>query len=194
MTTAAVISQRVLPRSRVTTVPLVVAAAAVTALAAQWEIHLPFTPVPITGQTFAVLLTGAGLGMTLGAAGQLIYVAAGAFGLPIYAGGAAGWEAARAAGTTGYLIGFIVAAAVVGYMAERRQDRTFPTMFTAFILGSFIIYFFGVIGLMISFDMTLNEAIVAGVVPFVIGDLIKAAAAGLLLPGAWRLVGEYPRP
>ena len=79
-------------------------------------------------------------------------------------------------------------------MAERRQDRTFPTMFTAFILGSFVIYFFGVIGLMISFDMTLNEAIVAGVVPFVIGDLIKAAAAGLLLPGAWRLVGEYPRP
>jgi biotin transport system substrate-specific component len=194
MTTAAVISQRVLPRSRVTTVPLVVAAAAVTALAAQWEIHLPFTPVPITGQTFAVLLTGAALGMTLGAAGQLVYVAAGAFGLPVYAGGAAGWEAARAAGTTGYLVGFIVAAAVVGYMAERRQDRTFPTMFTAFILGSFIIYFFGVIGLMLIFDMTLNEAIVAGVVPFVIGDLIKAAAAGLLLPGAWRLVGEYPRP
>ncbi|HLF42401.1 MAG TPA: biotin transporter BioY [Acidimicrobiia bacterium] len=194
MTTAAVISQRVLPRSRVTTIPLVVAAAAVTALAAQWEIHLPFTPVPITGQTFAVLLTGAGLGMTLGAAGQLVYVAAGAFGLPVYAGGAAGWEAARAGGTTGYLIGFIVAAAVVGYMAERRQDRTFPTMFTAFILGSFIIYCFGVLGLMITFDMTLNEAIVAGVVPFVIGDLIKAAAAGLLLPGAWRLVGEYPRP
>ena len=194
MTTAAVIAQRVLPRSRVTSAFLVIGAAGLTALAAQWEIPLPFTPVPITGQTFAVLLTGAALGMTLGAAGQLAYVAAGAFGLPIYAGGAAGWEAARAAGTTGYLIGFIVAAAVVGYMAERRQDRTFPTMFTAFILGSFIIYFFGVIGLMISFDMTLNEAIVAGVVPFVIGDLIKAAAAGLLLPGAWRLVGEYPRP
>jgi len=192
--TAAVISQRVLPRSRVTSVLLVVGAAAVTALAAQWEIHLPFTPVPITGQTFAVLLTGAALGMNLGASGQLVYVAAGAFGLPVFAGGAAGWEAARAVGTTGYLIGFIVAAAVVGHMAERRQDRTFPTMFTAFILGSFVIYFFGVIGLMLTFDMTVNEAIVAGVVPFVIGDLIKGAAAGLLLPGAWRLVGEYPRP
>jgi biotin transport system substrate-specific component len=194
MTTAAVISQRVLPRTRVTSVLLVTGAAALTALAAQWEIHLPFTPVPITGQTFAVLLTGAALGMTLGAAGQLVYVVAGAFGLPIYAGGAAGWDAAQAAGTSGYLIGFIVAAGVVGFMAERRQDRTFPTMFTAFILGSFIIYFFGVIGLMITFDMTVNEAILAGVVPFVIGDLIKAAAAGLLLPGAWRLVGEYPRP
>ncbi len=194
MTSAAVISQRVLPRTRVTPVVLVISAAALTALAAQWEIHLPFTPVPITGQTFAVLLTGAALGMTLGAAGQLVYVAAGALGLPIYAGGAAGWDAAQAAGTSGYLIGFIVAAGVVGFMAERRQDRTFPTMFTAFVLGSFIIYFFGVIGLMITFDMTVSEAIVAGVVPFVVGDLIKAAAAGLLLPGAWRLLGEYPRP
>ena len=194
MTSAAVISQRVLPRTRVTSVFLVIGAAALTALAAQWEIHLPFTPVPITGQTFAVLLTGAALGMTLGATGQLVYVAAGAFGLPVYAGGAGGWDAAQAGGTSGYLIGFIVAAGVVGFMAERRQDRTFPTMFTAFILGSFIIYFFGVIGLMITFDMTATEAIVAGVVPFLIGDLIKAAAAGLLLPGAWRLVGEYPRP
>jgi biotin transport system substrate-specific component len=192
--TSAVISQRVLPRSRVTSVVLVVAAAALTALAAQWEIHLPFTPVPITGQTFAVLLTGAALGSTLGASGQFLYVAAGAAGLPIYSGGAAGWDEARAAGTAGYLIGFIVAAALVGFMAERRQDRQFPTMFTAFILGSFVIYVFGVVGLMLSFDMTLNEAIAAGVVPFVLGDLIKAAAAGLLLPATWKLVGEHPRP
>jgi biotin transport system substrate-specific component len=173
---------------------LVVGAAALTALAAQWEIHLPFTPVPITGQTFAVLLTGAALGMQLGAAGQSLYVVAGALGLPVYSGGAAGWDEARGAGTTGYLIGFIVAAGVVGYLAERRQDRTFATMFTAFILGSFIIYAFGVGGLMVIFDMSLSEAIVAGVVPFVFGDLIKASAAGLLLPTAWKVVGEYPRP
>jgi biotin transport system substrate-specific component len=192
--TSAVLSQRVIPRSRVSSILLVVGAAALTALAAQWEIHLPFTPVPITGQTFAVLLTGAALGATLGAAGQAVYVVAGALGLPVYAGGASGWAAASAAGTSGYLIGFIVAAGVVGYMAERRQDRSFPTMFTAFIAGSFIIYVFGVAGLMILFDMSLSEAVVAGVVPFVLGDLIKAAAAGLLLPGAWRLVGEYPRP
>ncbi len=192
--TAAVISERVLPRTKVTSVILVVAAAALTALAAQWEIPLPFTPVPITGQTFAVLLTGAALGAKLGAAGQGLYVIAGAIGLPIYAGGASGWEEARAGGTTGYLIGFIAAAAVVGYLAERRQDRTFPTMFTAFILGSFIIYVFGVAGLMLIFDMTVTEAIVAGVIPFLVGDLIKAAAAGLLLPGAWKLLGEHPRP
>jgi len=192
--TSAAIARRVLPRSRVNSVLLVIGAAALTALAAQWEIQLPFTPVPVTGQTFAVLLTGAALGMRLGAAGQGLYVVAGAFGMPVYSGGAAGWEAARAAGTTGYLIGFIVAAGVVGFMAERRQDRTFPTMFTAFIVGSFIIYGFGVIGLMIIFDMSINEAIVAGVVPFVLGDLIKAAAAGLLLPGSWKVIGEYPRP
>ena len=192
--TSAVIAQRVVPRSRVNSVLLVFGAAALTALAAQWEIHLPFTPVPVTGQTFAVLLTGAALGMTLGAAGQAVYVVAGAVGLPVYAGGNAGWSTATAQGSAGYLIGFIVAAGFVGFMAERRQDRTFPTMFTAFIAGSFIIYAFGVVGLMILLDMTFTEAVVAGVVPFVLGDIIKAAAAGLLLPGAWRLLGEYPRP
>jgi len=192
--TAAVISERMLPRTKVTSVILVVADAAPTAIEAQRAIPLPFTPVPITGQTFAVLLTGAALGAKLGAGGQGLYVIAGAIGLPIYAGGASGWEEARAGGTTGYLIGFIAAAAVVGYLAERRQDRTFPTMFTAFILGSFIIYVFGVAGLMLIFDMTVTEAIVAGVIPFLVGDLIKAAAAGLLLPGAWKLLGEHPRP
>jgi biotin transport system substrate-specific component len=178
----------------VNSILLVIGAAALTALAAQWEIHLPFTPVPITGQTFAVLLTGAALGATLGAAGQAVYVVAGALGLPVYSGGESGWDTASAAGTSGYLIGFIVAAGVVGFMAERRQDRTFPTMFTAFIAGSFIIYAFGVAGLMILLDMSFEEAVVAGVVPFILGDIIKATAAGLLLPAAWKLVGEYPRP
>jgi biotin transport system substrate-specific component len=192
--TSAVIVQRVVPRSRVTSVLLVIGAAALTALAAQWEIHLPFTPVPVTGQTFAVLLTGAALGMTLGAAGQAVYVVAGAIGLPVYAGGEGGWDTASAQGSAGYLIGFIFAAGFVGFMAERRQDRTFPTMFTAFIAGSFIIYAFGVAGLMILLGMTFSEAVVAGVVPFVLGDIIKATAAGLLLPGAWKLLGEYPRP
>ena len=192
--TSAVIVQRVVPQSRLNSVLLVIGAAALTALAAQWEIHLPFTPVPVTGQTFAVLLTGAALGMTLGAAGQAVYVVAGAFGLPVYAGGASGWDTASAQGSAGYLIGFIFAAGFVGFMAERRQDRTFPTMFTAFIAGSFIIYGFGVAGLMILLDMTFTEAVVAGVVPFVLGDIIKAAAAGLLLPGTWKVLGEYPRP
>jgi biotin transport system substrate-specific component len=189
--TSAVITQRALPRSWVVSVVLVVAAAALTALAAQWRIYLPFTPVPITGQTFAVLLTGAALGWKLGAAGQLLYVVAGVLGAPVFTDGSSGVEVITGA-TGGYLIGFIFAAGLVGWMAEHRQDRTFPTMFTAFIAGSLVIYSFGVVGLMVSADMTLSAAVEAGVVPFLLGDLIKAAAAGILLPGAWKLLGDRP--
>jgi biotin transport system substrate-specific component len=197
--TTAVITERVLPRTKAVSIVLVVIAAALTALAAQWRIDLPFTPVPITGQTFAVLLTGAALGMRLGAAGQLLYVGVGVLGAPVFAGAwSEGWSMDRGietmtGSTSGYLFGFIVAAGLIGYMAERRQDRTFPTMFTAFIVGSAVIYFFGALGLMITVDMGLSEAIAAGVVPFVVGDLIKAAAAGVLLPGAWRVLGEHSR-
>ena len=187
--TSMVITQRVLPRSGVISVILVLAAAAITALAAQVRIPLPFTPVPITGQTFAVLLTGAALGWKLGAAGQLLYVAVGALGAPVFTDGSGGLEVISGA-TGGYLIGFIFAAALVGRLAEGRQDRTFPTMFTAFILGSAVIYIFGVTGLMAATGWPLAEAVEKGVVPFLLGDIIKAAAAGLLLPGAWRLLGD----
>ena len=187
--TSAVISQRAFPRSGVVSVLLIVAAAALTALAAQWRIYLPFTPVPITGQTFAVLLTGAALGWKLGAAGQMLYVAVGALGAPVFTDASGGVEVLTGA-TGGYIIGFIFAAGLVGWMAEHRQDRTFATMFTAFILGSAVIYLFGVSGLMITADMSVTSAVEAGVVPFLLGDLIKAAAAGLLLPGAWKLLGD----
>lgn len=187
--TSAVISHRALPRSGVVSVSLVLAAAALTALAAQWRIQLPFTPVPITGQTFAVLLTGAALGWRLGAGGQLLYVGAGALGAPVFTDASGGFDVVTGA-TGGYLIGFVFAAALVGWMAEHRQDRTFPTMFTAFMLGSAVIYVSGVTGLMLSTGMSIDGAVEAGVIPFLLGDLIKASGAGLLLPGAWRLLGE----
>ncbi len=186
--TSTVIAHRVLPRSWVVSAILVLTAAAITALAAQVRMPLPFTPVPITGQTFAVLLTGAALGWKLGAAGQLLYVVVGALGAPVFTDGSGGVEVISGA-TGGYLIGFIFAAALVGRLAERRQDRTFPTMFTAFILGSAVIYVFGVAGLVSATGWPLAEAIEKGVVPFLLGDIIKAAAAGLLLPGAWKLIG-----
>jgi biotin transport system substrate-specific component len=189
MTTSAVITQRALPRTRTVAILLVIAAAALTALAAQWRIVLPFTPVPITGSTFAVLLTGAALGMRLGAAGQVLYIGLGIAGVPVFTDSSSGIEVIQGP-TGGYIIGFVFAAGLIGWMAERRQDRTFPTMFTAFILGSAVIYLFGVIGLMTSTGMGLSEAIAAGVVPFVFGDIIKATAAGILLPGAWKLLGE----
>ncbi len=187
--TSAVIVQRVLPKSRVVSLLLVVGAAVLTALAAQWRIHLPFTPVPITGQTFAVLLTGAALGARLGAYGQGLYLVAGALGAPVFADASGGIEVLTGA-TGGYLVGFVVAAGLVGWMAEHRQDRSFATMFTAFVVGSVVIYLFGVVGLMAATGFGLEEAVSKGVVPFLLGDLIKAAAAGVLLPGAWRMLGE----
>lgn len=185
--TSAVISQRALPRSAAMAVFLVVAGAALTAIAAQWRIPLPFTPVPITGSTFAVLLCGAALGWKLGAASQLLYLAVGIAGVPVFTDGGSGVEVITGA-TGGYIIGFVFAAALIGWMAEHRQDRTFSTMFTAFILGSAVIYAFGVTGLMVTADMSAAGAVEAGVVPFLLGDIIKAAAAGLLLPGAWKLL------
>lgn len=189
MTTSAVITQRAFPRTRTVAILLVAGAAVLTAAAAQWRIELPFTPIPITGSTFAVLLTGAALGMKLGASGQLLYIALGLVGVPVFTDSRSGIEVMRGA-TGGYIVGFVFAAGLIGWMAERRQDRTFATMFTAFILGSGVIYLFGVIGLMMSTGIDASAAIATGVVPFVFGDIIKAVAAGILLPGAWKLLGD----
>ena len=186
--TTAVITQRVQRRSRVVSVVLVVFAAALTALAAQWRFHLPFTPVPVTGQTFAVLLTGAALGWRLGAAGQALYIAAGVFGAPVFADGDSGWEVMTGA-TGGYIVGFVFAAALVGWAAERGHDRRFVSTVAAFLVGSAVIYVFGVAGLVAYAGMTFPDALARGVVPFLVGDLVKAIAAGAILPSAWRLLG-----
>ena len=187
MTTApAVISARVVPRTTVNTVALVVGFALLTALLAQVEFPLWFTPVPITGQTFAVLLAGAALGWRAGAASQGLYVALGAIGLPFYSGGEGGWTVATGA-TGGYLVGFVVAAALVGYLAERGQDRNVVTAVAAFLAGSAVIYLFGVTWLAASLDVGATEAMELGLVPFVVGDLVKVALAGIALPAAWRL-------
>ncbi len=187
--TTAVIAGRALPSSRAMSIFLVVVAAGLTALAAQWRIQLPFTPVPITGSTFAVLLTGAALGWRLGGLGQLLYLGIGVAGVPVFTNGTGGVEVIRGA-TGGYIIGFVLAAAAIGWLAERRQDRTFSGMFTAFLAGSAIIYICGVIGLMGATGWPVAQAVENGVVPFLLGDLVKAGAAGLLLPTAWRLLAN----
>jgi biotin transport system substrate-specific component len=185
-----VIAGAVLPRSTAWTVGLVVGFALLTAAAAQIRISLPFTPVPITGQTFAVLLAGASLGSIAGSASQLLYVALGAVGLPFYAGGESGWEVF--AGTTGgYLVGFVVAAWIVGFLAERSQDRTIASAVPAFLSGSLVIYLFGVPWLAHALDVGWVEAAGLGAVPFVIGDLVKAALAGTLLPLGWKLANRH---
>ncbi len=188
-----VLSGRILPLKRidqrVATAALVVGFALLTAACAQIRIPLGFTPVPITGQTFAVLLTGAVLGSRAGAASQFLYVALGAVGLPFYAGGTGGWETATGA-TAGYLVGFIVAAYAVGYLAENRQDRRFATSIGAFLTGNLIIYVLGVAWLMSQFSWDLATGVEKGMAPFIIGDTIKILLAAGVMPTAWKLVGD----
>lgn len=183
----AVITARVQSRSLLATAGLVVSVTALTALAAQW--YIPLWPVPVTGQTLVVLLGGAALGWRAGAAAQLLYLVVGAVGLPVFAE-ASGGAAVLVGHTAGYLFAFPVAAGLVGWLAERRQDRRFWTMALAFLAGSAVIYLGGVTGLMIVLKLSLHEALAAGVWPFLVGDALKAAAAGVLLPGAWRLSGR----
>jgi biotin transport system substrate-specific component len=177
-----------LPRTVVRDAGLVLGAALLTAACAQVDIPVPGSPVPISGQTFAVLLTGAALGAHRGALGQLLYVAHG-LALPFYAGGESGGGVLFGA-TGGYLFGFIIAGYAVGRLAELRQDRTFLRAFPAFTIGQLIIFGLGVPWLAISAHLTPGEAIAAGFTPFIVGGLVKSALAGLLLPGAWKLVGR----
>jgi len=178
-----------LPRSRARDVVLVVGAALFTALCAQFEIPVPGSPVPVSGQTFAVILGAAALGAHRGAAAMALYVLLGAVGLPFYSGGDGGVQHLFGA-TGGYLVGFIVAGWVVGKLAERGQDRTFLRAAPAFAAGQLVIFGLGVPWLAVSADLTPGEAISAGFTPFIVGGIVKAALAGALLPSAWRLVGR----
>lgn len=187
-----VIAGAVLPRNRATTAALVVSFALFTALAAQIRIPSPFTPVPITGQTFAVLLSGAALGGLAGAASQSLYLIMGLF-LPFYAGGASGWQHATGA-TGGFLIGFIAAAGVVGLLAERNQDRTLVSAIPAFLTGTVVIYLVGVPWLSAVLGVSWIRGVELGLAPFVIGDLAKAVVAGMVLPLTWRLIWAAGKP
>ena len=153
---------------------------------AQVKIPLPFTPIPLTGQTFAVLLIGATLGSKRSLVSMLLYIALGAFGLPIFAGGASGLAYLSGA-TLGYLVGFVLAAYVIGLLAERGLERSVRTSLIPFLFGTIIIYICGVAWLSI-FLGSFSKAVAAGVLPFMIGDAIKLIAAALALPAAWKLV------
>jgi len=181
-----VLATRLLGRSRIASIVAVLAFTALTALAAQFSFRIPPIEVPFTLQTGVVLLAGGVLGANRGLASQLLYVLVGAIGLPVFAEASSGMDVLTGA-TGGYLIGFVVTAFLVGKLAERRHDRHFVTGFGAFTLGTLIIYLFGVLGLMVNLDMTLGQAVVNGVVPFVFWDILKALVAGLLLSGAWKI-------
>jgi biotin transport system substrate-specific component len=156
---------------------------------AQLEIRLPFTPVPVTGQTLGVLLVGASLGSALGALSMVLYLAQGALGLPFFAGGASGWDALRTTSATGgYLLGFVVAAAVVGAVAQRGWDRDVRSSISAMFLGELVLYLVAIPWLMQALHVGLERALVLGLAPFVVGDALKLLVAAGALPAAWRLL------
>jgi biotin transporter BioY len=175
----------VLPGSRVRDAALVLGGAAFVGVAARILVPLPFTPVPVTGQTFAVLLTGTALGWRRGLASMLVYLVAGVAGVPWFADGSSGW----AAPSFGYVVGFLAAAVVVGRLADAGADRTPLRTIALMALGNALIYLIGVPWLAAALHIGLGKAIALGLTPFLIGDAIKAALAAGLLPGAWRLVG-----
>ena len=158
---------------------------------AQVSIHLPFTPVPITGQTLGVLLVGASYGPGLGTVTVLLYLATAVLGLPVLApdadgSHAGGLEVLRALSATGgYLWGFVLAAGLVGWLARRGWDRTLRSAIGAMLLGSVVIYAVGVPWLMKAASLPLEQGLELGLYPFVIGDLLKLLAAAGLLPFAW---------
>ena len=192
-TQAATLRLAVLPRASLATdVLLVCAGTAFVALAAQFSIHLGFTPVPLTGQTFAVLLVAAAYGTVRGTASLLLYLLIGIAGAPVYAEHKHGWEVFSGA-TGGYILGFVVAAAVTGHLAERGWDKRFSTAVSVMLTGNVIIYAFGLSWLHHSLEVSWTKALEYGLYPFVPGDIFKLYLAALALPGAWKLVERVKR-
>jgi len=170
-------------------IALVIGAAAMTGLAAQVSIPLPFTPVPISLQTLTVLLAGAALGPTRGGMGMLLYLVAGMVGVPWFSEQRSGFDFP----SFGYILGFVLAAIVVGAMARRGADRTVIGAVALMVLGNLVIYALGVAWLANSLGVDLPKALELGAVPFLVGDGLKIALAAGLLPAAWWLVRDRKR-
>ena len=168
-------------------VVLILGGSLLIALSAQLQFVLPFSPVPITGQTFAVLLLGALYGSRRGPATVVTYLALGVIGLPVFAGG--GFGLARLIGpTAGYLVGFVAAAFVVGLLSERGWDRKPWTTAASMIIGNLIIYAAGILWL--SKFVGWQAVLSTGFLPFLAGDAFKIALATILLPAGWKYIGR----
>ena len=168
---------------------LVVAFSLLMALSAQLVIPLPWTPVPITGQTFVVLLTGALLGSRLGSLAMIAYLIEGASGLPFFRAGGSGLAYLAVSPTTGYLLSYPLAAFVVGLLAERGWDRRYFSAAAAMMIGSALILLGGWAWLSLWFQ-TAADAFLIGVLPFLPGDAVKIALAAGALPTGWALLAR----
>ncbi|MEZ7964193.1 MAG: biotin transporter BioY [Candidatus Nanopelagicales bacterium] len=169
-------------RTALAQIVLVFCGAAFVGIAAQIAIPLPFTPVPLTLQTFAVLLAGAALGSLRGVASMGLYALMGVVGVPWFAEGSSGFSTA----SFGYILGFILAAFIVGRLAERGASTTPIHSAALMVIGNLAIYAVGVTWLKFAIDSSWATALSLGVVPFLIGDAIKIALAAGLLPLSWK--------
>lgn len=170
---------------------LILAGSLLAGLSAQVAVYLPFTPVPISGQTFAFLLIGATLGSRRGALSLLTYVAQGAAGLPVFAGGAAGL-AVLLGPRGGYLLGMVAGAYVVGWLAERGWDRHVLRSALAMVLASAVLYAIAVPWLAVALGQNLEAALALGFAPFIIGDSLKIALAVGGIPVVRGLISRLP--
>ena len=184
----------VFPRSSALTQALfVVGGIGCIALLAQISIPVPGSPVPVTGQTLAVLLIGTTYGARLGFLTFASYLLAGIAGAPIFAHSAtsANHGIARLTGATGgYLVGMLVASLLLGYLADRKADQKFRTSFPALLLGDVVIFAFGLTWLHASLDMTWAATIKAGFTPFILGEALKIAITATSLPLVWRRISR----
>lgn len=155
------------------------------------RIYIQTVPVPLTGQTFGVLTVGAALGFRRGGAAVLLYLLIGLVGLPFFAEGKGG-VAVLLGGTGGYLLGFVIAGAVVGRLAELGWDRRLAGSLGAMLIGSLIVYAIGLPWLMVTGGYTVSETLAYGLTPFVLWDLAKLAVAASLFPLGWWMVERRP--
>lgn len=173
---------------------LVAIGVALIAASAQFSIHLPHTPVPITGQTFAVLLVGGAYGATRASATLASYLVVGGLGMGVFEGHSSGWDVLKfSSATGGYLVGMLLAAALVGWLADRGWDHEWVRSLPAMILGNLVIYAFGATWLAHAFDLTARQTWDLGIKDFLIGDALKILLAAGLLPAAWWGVDKIRR-
>jgi biotin transport system substrate-specific component len=183
---APVVLADLIPGSLVRDILLVVGAAGFVGALAQFSIHLSFTPVPITGQTLGVLVACTALGWRRAVASMTLYAVAGLAGVPWFAGHSSGYVGA----SFGYILGYILAAAVCGLLAERRADRSVLKSLPTMLAAEVCLYAAGLTWLALYAHLGPAQTIAEGLTPFIAGDAIKAAIAAGLLPAAWRLAGR----
>ena len=167
-------------------VALIIGGSLLIGLCAHAKVWLPFSPVPVTGQTFAVLMLGSLLGARRGCLAVLVYIIEGAAGLPVFAVGIG--SAALLGPTGGYLFGFIPAAYITGRLAEKGWDRRIGTMVLAMVFGNLVIYSFGLLWLCCLTGFN-TMVLTLGLYPFIISDLVKIILAAILLPAGWKMLG-----